>query len=316
MQNKEGRLKEIFRKAMRRTKGKPLVQLGILGVFVVIGGVLAVTGTDTPVTLNANGDMEIHYVDIGQGDATHIEVNGMNILIDAGPRSGADNLVEHLKSDGVKTIDYFIVTHVHEDHQGGAVKVLDNFEVKNYLAPDSTHTTKTYQNSMDAVANEGLKQTVIDDNTSIELGSGTVLEVLDDGTYKGENLNDYSPVILLTHGETNFLFTGDAEKGVEEKVLASNKTMPDIDVMQMGHHGSSTSNSKAFLDAIDAELGIISLAKDNKYGHPHRETLSYLDNNQNMEYLRTDTEGTIKVKSNGKQVEVVSNNSKSLSNLN
>ncbi|MDB2044069.1 ComEC/Rec2 family competence protein, partial [Clostridium perfringens] len=248
-----------------------------------------------------DSELMISYMDVGQGDAAYIKVNGNDILIDAGPRSNSKELLEQLKAKNIDDFELVIATHPHEDHIGGMVDVFKEYEVKAFYSPKITHTTKTYENLVKAVKDEGLKTKELKGGMVIDLGEGAKFEVFTPQKSEYEELNDYSPIMKLSFGDTSYLFTGDAEKLAEEEALAKYKNSLDSDVIKFGHHGSSSSSSNAFIEAVSPKYGIISCAKDNKYGHPHRETLDIIKK-YNIKTFRTDTDGEIILTSDGKSI--------------
>ncbi|PWX50873.1 MBL fold metallo-hydrolase [Clostridium perfringens] len=246
--------------------------------------------------------MSVIYLNVGQGDSELIQVNGINMLIDAGTNAGANDLVKDLKNRGIKTIDIAIATHPHEDHIGGMDEVLENFDVKSFYAPKVAHTTKTYENMLKAVKNEGLKIKQIKEGTKIDLGKDTEVQVYSPVKSQYEELNNYSPVMKISYGQNSFMFTGDAESLVEKEILNENKDLK-ADVLKLGHHGSHSSTSEEFLKAVDPSIAIVSCAKDNKYGHPHKETMSNLKK-AGITVYETFRDGDITISSNGKKLDV------------
>lgn len=273
----------------------------IIGIIVVLlAGYFGIDLTqDSKVPKDSK--LMISYMDVGQGDAAYIKVNGNNILIDAGPRSNSKELLEQLKAKNIDDFELVIATHPHEDHIGGMVDVFKEYEVKAFYSPKITHTTKTYENLVKAVKDEGLKTKELKGGMVIDLGEGAKFEVFTPQKSEYEELNDYSPIMKLSFGDTSYLFTGDAEKLAEEEALAKYKNSLDSDVIKFGHHGSSSSSSNAFIEAVSPKYGIISCAKDNKYGHPHRETLDIIKK-YNIKTFRTDTDGEIILTSDGKSI--------------
>ncbi|MBI5990559.1 ComEC/Rec2 family competence protein [Clostridium perfringens] len=273
----------------------------IIGIIVVLlAGYFGIDLTqDSKVPKDSK--LMISYMDVGQGDAAYIKVNGNDILIDAGPRSNSKELLEQLKAKNIDDFELVIATHPHEDHIGGMVDVFKEYEVKAFYSPKITHTTKTYENLVKAVKDEGLKTKELKGGMVIDLGEGAKFEVFTPQKSEYEELNDYSPIMKLSFGDTSYLFTGDAEKLAEEEALAKYKTYLDSDVIKFGHHGSSSSSSNAFIEAVSPKYGIISCAKDNKYGHPHRETLDIIKK-YNIKTFRTDTDGEIILTSDGKSI--------------
>ncbi|HII4466754.1 TPA: ComEC/Rec2 family competence protein [Clostridium perfringens] len=246
--------------------------------------------------------LSVTYLNVGQGDSELIQVNGINMLIDAGTNAGANDLVKDLKNRVIKTIDIAIATHPHEDHIGGMDEVLENFDVKSFYAPKVAHTTKTYENMLKAVKNEGLKIKQIKEGTKIDLGKDTEVQVYSPVKSQYEELNNYSPVMKISYGQNSFMFTGDAESLVEKEILNENKDLK-ADVLKLGHHGSHSSTSEEFLKAVDPSIAIVSCAKDNKYGHPHKETMSNLKK-AGITVYETFRDGDITISSNGKKLDV------------
>ena len=273
----------------------------IIGIIVVLlAGYFGIDLTQDS-KVPKDSELMISYMDVGQGDAAYIKVNGNDILIDAGPRSNSKELLEQLKAKNIDNFELVIATHPHEDHIGGMVDVFKEYEVKAFYSPKITHTTKTYENLVKAVKDEGLKTKELKGGMVIDLGEGAKFEVFTPQKSEYEELNDYSPIMKLSFGATSYLFTGDAEKLAEEEALAKYKTSLDSDVIKFGHHGSSSSSSNAFIEAVSPKYGIISCAKDNKYGHPHRETLDIIKK-YNIKAFRTDTDGEIILTSDGKSI--------------
>ena len=302
---KEKDLKNAFIKNMKKNKGNKKAQILTIIVFGLIAAFSLYFGNDitnsnigTP-----NGILEISYLDVGQGDSAYIRVNDFDILIDAGPRSDSDKLMEQLKEKNIDDFEIVIATHPHEDHIGGMTKVFSEYDVESFYMPKSTSTTKTFENMINAVKNEGLKVQVIKEGMSFDLGDGAKLEVYSPIQDSYDNLNNYSPIMKLIYGNNSFIFTGDAEKEVEEEVLEKYSNNLKADVIKFGHHGSSTSSSEAFIEAISPKYGIISCGVDNSYGHPHREVLEVI-NKMNIKTYRTDKQGEITITSDGSNIDI------------
>ncbi|NFT92015.1 MBL fold metallo-hydrolase [Clostridium botulinum] len=254
------------------------------------------TGTNnTQQTIVA--DMKVHYIDVGQGDSELIQIGNQNILIDAGCND--NKALNYLKSIGVTNLDYVIATHPHEDHIGGMTSVINNFNVKEFYAPKVTHTTRTFENMVKALQNKGLKITAPTIGDTLTIGNAT-MQFLAPNSSKYQDLNNYSIVCKLKYGNTSYLFTGDAESLSEGEILAKQLDI-SADVLKLGHHGSHSSTSQAFLDKVNPKYAIVSCGKENDYGHPHQETIDKL-NTKNIEILRTDVSGTIVSTSNGNDI--------------
>ncbi|MBE5813388.1 MAG: MBL fold metallo-hydrolase [Clostridiales bacterium] len=246
--------------------------------------------------------LEIHFIDVGQADCILVKSNEEAMLIDAGNNDDADLIKSYLKNQNIKELEYVIGTHPHEDHIGSLDIVINNFDIKNVIMPKKATTTKTFEDVVKAIENKKLTITLPKTGDKYNIGDAefTILSPVKEDY--GSNLNNYSVAILLTYGENKFIFTGDAEKEVEEDILDT-KINIDADLMKMGHHGSTTSNAEEFLDKISPKIAVITCGVDNSYGHPHQEILDTLIN-RNVETYRTDLQGNIIVTSDGKNIEI------------
>ncbi|APQ78323.1 MBL fold metallo-hydrolase [Clostridium botulinum] len=251
-------------------------------------------------TSNKSNELKVHYIDVGQGDSILVQTKDKNILIDAGTRKSSDSLISYLKKQHIKKLDYVIATHPHEDHIGGMPKVIEEFEISNFYAPKKTANTKIFKDMILQLKKKNLKINVAKKGISLDLSNNSSLDFLAPVKDNYENTNDSSAVVKLTHGNTKFLFTGDAEKTSEKDILNSNEDLSS-NVLKIGHHGSHSSSSKEFLDKIDPKIAIISCGKNNDYGHPHKETMKEL-NKRNIEVYRTDIDGNIVLTSDGENI--------------
>lgn len=279
------------------------ILLLLLSTFLI--GCNSTSNTNSKNSSNAsNSDILVHYINVGQGDSELIQVNGKNMLIDAGPRANEKDIISYLDKLKIKKLDYVIATHPHEDHIGNMDDIINKYEIGKFYAPKVEHTTKTFENMVKALKKKNLKINVIKEGTdTIDLGKNTKVSVYSpraDGYGKNTNLNDYSPIIKVEYGNNSFLFTGDAEKTEENYVLEKGYNLK-ADVLKLGHHGSSTSTTEQFLKAVNPSIGIISCGVDNTYGHPHKETLKKL-NKYKVKIYRTDKDGDIVLESNGKTI--------------
>lgn len=232
-------------------------------------GAQSTSGTAGP------ADGQLYFIDVGQGDASLIASGGEYVLIDGGPGSAEGELVAYLESLGIERFRAVIATHPHEDHIGGLDKVLARFPADAFYMPDKDATTACFERMLDEVEAQGLEITIPEPGEMLRFGDA-VLEFLSPAPEnRYDNTNDYSIVTKLTMGGMKVLYMGDAETPVERELLDANYDL-DCDIIKLGHHGSSTSSSKEFLEAASPETAVISCAKDNDYGHPHRETLQSL----------------------------------------
>ncbi len=243
--------------------------------------------------------MEVHFMDVDQGDATLLLSPTFTILIDAG-RHDRDDVVPYLKSVGVEKIDLLIGTHPHADHIGQMDKVLTNFEVSEVWMSGNTHTSKTFERVLDAIIDSEANYNEPRAGETYQVGD-LVIEMLSPKSLTDDFNND-SLAFRAIYGDMMFVFTGDVEMPVEEEILSGNYELK-ANIFQLGHHGSSTSNSKAFLDAISPEVVVYSSGKDNSYGHPHDEVINRLEK-MNVKIYGTDIHGTIIIETDGKTYEV------------
>lgn len=245
--------------------------------------------------------LRVHYIDVGQGDSILVQINNKNLLIDAGDKDHKEKLKSYLKKQGVNKLDYIVATHPHGDHIGGMAEIINNFQVGKFYAPKITSSTNAFENMVDALKKKNNKINVAKTGVSFKLDDKVECEMLAPNSSKYDDVNNYSAVIKLTYGNTKFLFTGDAQK-LSEKEILLNKSDLSCDVLKVGHHGSSTSTSKEFLEKVKPKIAVISCGKDNDYGHPHKETLTSLKS-INSKIYRTDLDGSILLISDGNKVE-------------
>lgn len=238
------------------------------------------------------GLMRVHFIDVGQGDCSFIELgNGQTMLIDAGNPEDGENIVEYINDLQYADIDYVVATHPHDDHIGGMAEVLEAFPVEKMYMPNTVHTSYSFEHLLNVIEEKDIDLNVAKTGTSI-LNSGPIdIDILSPVQEEYSEMNNYSAVVRIIYGESSFLFTGDAEKIVESEILNSEI---DVDVLKVGHHGSNSSSSEAFIEATTPQIAVISCGQDNMYGHPDYEVLSILDEN-NVKVYRTDEAGTIMV---------------------
>ena len=244
-------------------------------------------------------NLSLSFLDVGQGDAVLIRTpEGKVALVDAGPSSG---ILDILKREGVEKVDVLITSHHHADHIGGMVAVIKKFKPKLYVDSGSAYTTTTYKRVLQAVNDAGCQfaQPKKDSERKIVLGSVTLR--LFPQAPEDENENNNSIGIRLEFGEFSALLTGDSEKSERSWWMknADGGLFRLVTVMKAAHHGSRNGTDLAWLKAAKPSLVVISCGKDNKYGHPHKETLDLLEE-QKVPVKRTDVDGTIKIESDGK----------------
>lgn len=251
------------------------------------------------------GVCKVHYVDVGQGDCELVECDGKYMLIDAGENGFETDVINYLNSHNIKELEYVVASHQHSDHIGGLSEVIDAFKVTNIIMPrltkEQTPTNSTYRDFLKAVKASGAKVIEAKVGATYELGGGK-FEILGPVTNDAEDINNMSVVMRFDHGENSFLFTGDAETEEENEIIENGASL-DCDVLKVGHHGSSTSSGKKFLDKVTPEICVISCGEDNSYGHPHKEITKRLKKYTDETY-RTDVCGSIVISSDGKELTV------------
>ena len=247
-----------------------------------------------------NDNLKIYYIDVGQADSILINSNNEYMLIDGGNNNDGPLLVKYFQELGIKEFKYLVGTHPHEDHIGGLDEIINNFNINKIFIPDAITTTRTFEDLLDSIDRKNLTFNVPQINSTYTLGEATV-KIIYTGT-DTTDLNNTSIVLKLTYKETSYLFTGDATNITEKKIL--NKDISS-DVLKVGHHGSKYSSTENFIKKVNPKYAIISVGKDNKYGHPSSNTLNLL-NKYNIKTYRTDELGTILLTSDGKNIKITS----------
>ncbi len=248
--------------------------------------------------------MMVSFLDVGQGDSAFIEFpSGKTALIDAGDTTASDVVVDYINNRGHDRIDFLIATHPHADHIGGMSDVVKEFSIGEIYMPKVSHTSKTFERLMLSIQKKGLGIHSAKAGVYIEVEPGIFMDFVAPCRGEYEELNDFSAVIRLTYGEKAILFTGDAESLSEQEIVSSGAELK-ADILKVGHHGSVTSSSDCFLKAVAPEWAVISVGRDNDYGHPHKEILTKLTK-QNITIYRTDLHGTVTVITDGKTMEIM-----------
>ena len=280
-------------KLIKKIQNISIVILVILSIFLFKSLINSKSSSTNP------NEMKVHFIDVGQGDSILIQVNYKNILIDSGPKDEKDKLVKYLNSLNIHQFDYVIATHPHEDHIGNMAYIINNYKVLNFYSPKIDNNTTSFENMAEALSRKNLKIKVLKANAStINLGENTLVEVFSPNLDYYDNLNNYSPIIKISYGHNSFLFTGDAEEEIEQEIITNNFNLKS-DVLKVAHHGSSTSTTKSFLDSVKPKIAVISVGKNNSYGHPTKDTLNKL---KESKVYRTDIDGNIVITSDGNTI--------------
>ena len=255
-----------------------------------------------PVAKIENPDISSHYIDVGQGDSIFIELpNKECMLIDAGERDYGKKVTQYIKQLGYNKIDYLVATHPHTDHIGGMREVVNNFDIGYIYMPKVTANTSNYINLLKSIDNKGLKIKTAKAGVDIINNDDYKISIIAPNSDKYDDLNNYSAVIKLTYKNINYLYMADAEKLSEEEI----KTDVKADIIKVGHHGSLSSSSLAFIKKVKPSYAIIQVGHDNSYGHPNKNILNRYDVIGAKVY-RTDLNGNIVVSTNGTEVSIAS----------
>ena len=241
-------------------------------------------------------NMQVHFIDVGQGDSILIQSpNGKNMLIDGGKKSDGDKVVAFLKSKGVSTLDVVVATHPDADHIGGLLAVLNNFKVNQFIDSGKVHTTQTYFELLTLIDEKNIPFKVAKTGDLINLDSLIKTTVIH-ADENASDSNDASIVTRVVYGSVSFLLTGDADTAIEEKIMSQGNVKSTY--LKAGHHGSNTSSSAAFINAVRPAGTVLSYGKDNSYGHPHSEVVQRL-NAVGSKIYSTAQSGDITITTNG-----------------
>lgn len=277
----------------KRMKKKDRIKSFMLSLLLAF--TLALPGSIVDVEASGQGDMAVNFIDVGQGLAILVQSGGENLLYDGGNRAHADEVVQYLKDQQVDTIDYMISSHYDEDHLGGLVKCLDNFEVEHILGSDYVHTSELFNTFMNTATAHAIIVEYPSVGDTYEFGTGSFTVMAPDGI--SQNSNDNSVVVRLVNGNNSFMFMGDAEETSEQDMISTGMNL-DCDVLSLGHHGSASSTTWDLLEASTPSWAVISCGQDNSYGHPAAETMGKLKD-MDIPVFRTDDQGTIIALSDG-----------------
>lgn len=243
-------------------------------------------------------EMSVHFIDVGQGDATLVINGDYAMLIDAGIDDYGTRLQLYLQKQGIEKLDYLILTHTDADHIGAADVIITKFPIDTVFMGDYPKNTVTYRDTLAAFNASGLSYMIPSAGSTYELGDAFFTFVNPGKEY--DNSNDSSLCFFLQKGDNTFLFTGDAGMDVEEDILDAGWDL-SADVYHVGHHGSRYSSCSTFLEAVSPTYAVISCGEDNEYGHPHAQTLNTL-RKMGVKVFRTDEQGTIVATTSGVEI--------------
>ncbi|HEY4600247.1 MAG TPA: MBL fold metallo-hydrolase [Cerasibacillus sp.] len=246
-----------------------------------------------------NSTLTIHYIDVGQADATLFTYDNHAILFDTGDWKRSDT-VEYLERIGVTGLDLIIISHPDADHIGQLPEIINSFNVDEVWMSGNESSSQVFQRSIEGILANDINYHEPRTGESFTIGALEV-EVVHPQTISG-HVNEESLSVHFTYGEHQFLFTGDADTQAETQMLHTNQNLK-ANVLHIGHHGSNTSSGQSFLDSVQPEIAIISVGENNSYGHPHPDILNRLENS-GIQIYRTDLNGTIQLTTDGKNYSI------------
>ena len=241
---------------------------------------------------SVNGEAQVHFIDVGQGDCSLIVSGDTAVLIDTGESENGEKILEYLDNHDISDIDCFLLTHPHSDHMGAASYIIDNINVKQVIIPkvsdDMTPTTKFYEKFLKSVKAKDLKITAAKPGLTVDIGEGEMEIISPVQDY--DDLNNYSAASIFTYGDSSFMFTGDIEKKAEKHILKEGY-LEDVDVLKVAHHGSNSSSCNDFLEVVRPDYAVIQ-CDGVSYNHPHEDAVERI-----LEYTdkiyRNDMDGTV-----------------------
>ena len=268
----------------------------LLLLCLLLVGCTALRVEQAPAPLS--GELEVHYLDVGQADCILLRCGGASMLIDGGNVEDSDLVVSYLLDQGISYLDYVVNTHAHEDHVGGLPGVLAVFETGNVWCPVQEYSSKCFRDFLYYADQQDLELVCPAPGSTYDLG-GAEVTVL--GPVRDDyDTNNSSIVLRVEYGQTSFLFTGDAETQAENDILDVGYDV-SATVLKVGHHGSETSTGYRWLRTVDPAYAVIQVGTGNSYGHPHEAAMSRLRDAQVPVY-RTDMQGHIVCRSDGQSV--------------
>jgi len=242
--------------------------------------------------------LTVYFIDVGQADSALVTTDGAAMLIDGGNAADSDLIYSFLKNHGIVQLDYIVCTHPHEDHAGGLAGALNYAKAGVALCPVTQYDSRAFNSFIKYLNEQDVPITLPSPGDTFKLGAADVTVIAP--LRQAEEINNTSIVLKIVYGKTGFLFTGDCEQEEEADILEAGHNI-SATVLKVAHHGSASSTTQPFLQAVMPQYAVISCGRDNPYGHPHEETVSALKD-ANVIVYRTDTQGTITCVSDGKTV--------------
>lgn len=287
-----------------KVKWKVTAKLAYAALIFVAAVMAYGCSKDTYQSTAINGQLKVHYLNVGKADSILIQQGGKNMLIDAGDDTDANTIIGYLKDNGVSKLDIVVATHPHKDHIGAMDEVIKTFKIGTIYTSNEQTKTKTYKNFIKAVKKKDLKLTRVQPGMKFNLGD-VKCTILAPNSESYEDLNDYSVVVRMTYGTTKFIFQGDAKDVSEYEIINKGNDIA-ADVIKIGHHGSSTSSTQQYLNKVKPKYAVISVGEDDDSGLPSEVTILRLEN-MGIRVYRTDKDGTVVAVSDGKNISFSTN---------
>ncbi len=288
--------RKYYKKNYKRKTGKGRTGIIALVTFILIYSVFAAysfkkTGALVPTMELFDGKPTFRFIDVGQGDCLLVTYKGESVLVDAGPVSSGKSAAEYLMLYS-PNIDYFFVTHPHEDHMGGAAEILNHTNTEHFVLSTLESGENFYNDALAAAYERETEVIKLDDGAVFDTGNitVTVLDAFD--FYTEDDFNNSSLILKIEVDGNTVLVTGDAEVEEEQYVLENFRDELDADILKVGHHGSHTSSSEEFIEAVSPEYAVISCGYKNSYGHPSSDVVVRLGE-AGAKIRRTDREGHV-----------------------
>ncbi len=260
---------------------------------------------DEELTINdqsdVSGQLEVHYIDVGQGDSTLIVCGNEAMLVDAGDEGKGTAIQLYLKKHNIDTLKYVVATHPDADHIGGLDVIVYKFDCGQILIPNCTNDTSSFEQLEYSMKAKGYTPHVVDIGEKYTLGEAWFEILSPSSEFTFADTNDSSIVFRLDYGDNSFLFTGDATIPPQQALIYDPDLDIDVDVLKVPHHGASTAYIKGFYDEVSPEYAVISCGRDNQYDHPRQEVLDDLQD-RGTKVFRTDEQGTIVAVSDGETI--------------
>lgn len=248
-------------------------------------------------SIAASDNLVVHFLNVGQGDSTLIQLAGKSALVDGGDSYAGSKVSSYLKANGVTKIDLIVATHSHPDHIGGLLTVLNNFEVKRALDSGEARTPKAYETYLNLINKKNIVHSIAQAGQTIDFDSAVKIEVLSPPPTPFDNTDDNSVILKVIYGNVSFLLMGDAGLGAENRLLNSSYDLKS-DVLKVANHGSEQGTSSDFISRVNPSIAVIEVGPYNIYGYPSPKTIDAL-NLAGSKIYRTDSDGDIVVTTDG-----------------